>query len=48
MCVHHVLPNKQLVPTSVGINTFFTIMLLALTTNCDGGVHTRGLGYLFE
>ena len=26
-----------LFPTSVGITTFVTIMLLALTTNCDGG-----------
>ena len=26
-----------LFPTSVGINTFITIMLLALTKSCDGG-----------
>ena len=31
-------PINNLFPTSVGINTFVTIMLLALTTNCDGGV----------
>ena len=24
-------------PTSVGVNTFITIMLLTLITNCDGG-----------
>ena len=28
---------NNLFPTSVGINTFITIMLLALTTSCDGG-----------
>ena len=28
---------NSLSPTSVGINTFLTIMLLALTTTCDGG-----------
>ena len=27
---------NNLFPTSVGINTFITIMLLALTTSCDG------------
>ena len=27
----------NLVPTGVGINTFITIMLLALTTSCNGG-----------
>ena len=29
---------NNLCPTSVGINTFITIMLLALTATCDGGV----------
>ena len=28
---------NNLFPTSVGINTFITIMPLALTTNCHGG-----------
>ena len=28
---------NNLFPTNVGINTFITIMLLALTTTCDGG-----------
>ena len=37
MCITHVFANKQLFPTSVGINTFITIMLVALTTSCDGG-----------
>ena len=34
----------NLFPTSVGIKTFITIMLLALTTTCDGGalVTTQG------
>ena len=38
MCFTHVLANKQFVPISVGINTFITITLPALTTTCDGGV----------
>ena len=29
--------RNSLFPTSVGINTFLTLMLLALTTTCDGG-----------
>ena len=34
MYITHVLANK---PTSVGIMTFITMMLLALTTTSDGG-----------
>ena len=35
----------NLFPTSVGINTFITIMLLAITTTCDGGalLTTQGI-----
>ena len=29
--------TNHIIPASVGINTFRTIVLLALTTNCDGG-----------
>ena len=34
VCITHVLANKQFIPH---ISTFITIMLLALTTTCDGG-----------
>ena len=37
MCITHVLPIVYLFPTSVGMCTFIAIMLLALTTSCDGG-----------
>ena len=30
-------PTNNIFPTSVGINTFITMMPLALTTTCDGG-----------
>ena len=34
--VSHMYRLKNLVPTSVGISTLIAIMLLALTTSCDG------------
>ena len=37
-CMSLLCPTNGIIPTSVGVNTFSTIMLLALTTNCDGGV----------
>ena len=29
--------TNNIAPTSVGVNTFITIVLLTLITNCDGG-----------
>ena len=29
--------TNNIIPTSVGVNTFTTIVLLTVTTNCDGG-----------
>ena len=44
MCITHVFANKQFGPTNVGINTFITTMLLALTTSYDGGALLRTQG----
>ena len=40
--------TNNIIPTSVGVNTFRTIVLLTLTTNCDGGalVATQCIHYM--